>query len=165
MIEWFSANKLVLNWEKTNIMKSLTINQPYCALTISFKSKCIEEAVNLIFLGIQIDSLFNWRNHTDQIIPKLSEAYYMFRQMYHICNNDILRLIYFAYFHPIASYGIILWGNSSYSRKIYTLQKRIIRIMMGAHPTTYCRNLFKKFEILKIPSLYTYIYILIDEFF
>jgi hypothetical protein len=61
------------------------------------------------------------------------------------------------------SYGIILWGNSSYSRKIFTLQKKIIRIMMGAHPRTSCRKLFKKLEILAVPSQYTYI--LIDEFF
>jgi len=56
MIEWFSANKLVLNLEKTNIMKFVTINQPYCALTISYKDKCREEAVNLKFLGVQIDN-------------------------------------------------------------------------------------------------------------
>jgi len=104
MIELFSANKLVLNLEKTNIMKFVTINEPYCALTFSYKDKCIEEAVNLKFLGIQIDSHLNWRNHIDQIIPKLSVACYVVRQMYHICNNDILRSIYFAYFHSIASY-------------------------------------------------------------
>jgi len=63
MIEWFSANMLVLYLEKTNIMRSVTINQPYCALTIS---KCIEEVVNLKFLGIQIHSHLNWKNHTDQ---------------------------------------------------------------------------------------------------
>jgi len=54
------------------------------------------------------------------------------------------------------SYGIILWGNSSYSRKIFILQKRIIIIIMGAHPRTSCRELFKKLEILTIPSQYIY---------
>ena len=53
MIEWFSANNLVLNLGKTNIMKSVTINQPYCALTVSYKDKCIEEVVNLKFLCIK----------------------------------------------------------------------------------------------------------------
>jgi len=156
MIEWFSANKVVLNLEKTNIMKFVTINQPYCALAVSYKDKCIEAAVNLKFLGIQIDSHLNWRNHIDQIIHKQSIACYVVRQMYHICNNDTLRSIYFAYFHSIPSYGIILWENSSYSRKIFTLQKRIIRIMMGAHPRTSCRELFKKLKILETPSQYTY---------
>jgi len=56
MIECFSANKLVLNLEKTNIMKSVTINKPYCALTLSHKDKCIEQAVNLKFLVIQIEN-------------------------------------------------------------------------------------------------------------
>jgi len=156
MIEWFSANKLVLNLGKTNIMKFVTINQPHCALTISYEDKYIEEAVNLKFLGIQIDNHLNWRNHIDQIIPKLSVACYMVSQMYHICNNDNLRLIYFAYFHSVASYRIILWGNSSYSRKIFTLQKKIIRIIMGAHPKTSCRKIFKKLEILTVPSQYIY---------
>jgi len=80
-----------------------------------------------------------------------------------VCSTDIGTLIstYFAYFDSIASYGIILWGNSSYSRKIFTLRKRIIRIMMGTHPRTSGRKLFKKLEILTVPSLY----ILIDELF
>jgi len=162
MYDWFSTNKLVLNLEKTNIMKFITINQPYCALTVSYRDKCIEEAVNLKFLGIQIDNHLNWKNHIDQIIPKLSIACYMVRQMYHICNNDILRSIYFAYFHSIASYGIILWGNSSYSRKIFTLQNRIIRIMMVAHPRTSRRKLIKKIRDFNNPKP---IYILIDEYF
>jgi len=156
LIERFSANMLVLNLEKTNIMRFVTINQPYCALTISNKDKCIEEVVNLKFHGIQIDTNLNWKNHIEQIIPKLSVACYMVRQMYHICYNDTLRSICFAYFHSIVSYGIILWGNSSDSRKIFTLQKRIIRIMKGAHPRTSCRKLLKKLEIPTAPSQYIY---------
>ena len=117
---------------------------------------CIEEAVNLKFLGIQINSHLTWRNHINQIIPKPSVACYMVRQMYRVCNNDTLGSIYFPYFHSIASYRIILWGNSSYSRKIFTLQKRIIRIMIGAHPRTSCREILKKLEILTIPSQYMY---------
>jgi hypothetical protein len=43
MIEWFSANKLVLNIEKTNIMKFITNNSPQCSLTIGYKDIYIEE--------------------------------------------------------------------------------------------------------------------------
>jgi len=156
MTEWFSANKLVLNLEKTNIMKFVTNNLPYYALTIDHKDRYIEEVINLKFLGIQIDNHLNWKNRIDQIVPTLSAACYMVRQMYYICNNDTLKSIYFAYFHSIASYGIILGGNSSTSRRIFTLQKRTIRIMVGAHPRTSCRRLFKKLEILRVPSQYIY---------
>jgi hypothetical protein len=101
MIEWFSANRLVLNLEKANILKFVTNNLPYCALTIGHKDKYIEEAVRLKFLGLQIDNHLNWKNHIDQIIPKLSAACYMVKQMYYICNSDTLRLIYFAYFYSM----------------------------------------------------------------
>ena len=90
MIELFSADMLVLNLEKTNIIKFVAINQPHFALTVCYKDKCIEEAVNLKFLGIQINSHLMWRNHIDQIIPKPSVACFMVRQMYHVCNNDTL---------------------------------------------------------------------------
>jgi hypothetical protein len=105
--------------EKINIIKSITNNLPHCALTIGRKNKYIEEAVNLKFLGIQTDNHLNRKNHTDQTVPKSSAACYMVRQTYHICNNDTLKSIYFAYFHSIASYGIIFGGNSSNSKKVH----------------------------------------------
>jgi hypothetical protein len=46
-----------------------------------------------------------------------------------------LKSIYFAYFRSIMKYGIIFWGNSCKSRKILTLQKKIIRIIKKAQVT------------------------------
>jgi hypothetical protein len=156
MIEWFAANKLVLNMEKTNITKYVTNNSPYCALTIGYKDKYREEAVNTEFLGMHLDNHLNWKDHIDQIIPKLSAACYVVRQMYHFVNHNTLKPIYFTYFHSTVKYGIIFWGNSSNSRKIFTLQKKIIRIMDEAHPRTSFGRLFKKLVILPVPSQYIY---------
>jgi hypothetical protein len=126
MIEWFAANKLILNLEKTNIMKFVKNNSPHCALTIGYKDKYIEETVNTTFLGLQLDNHINWKDHIDQMIPKLSAACYAFRSMFHISNIITLKSIYFAYFHSIIKYRIFFWGNASNSRKIFTLQKKII---------------------------------------
>jgi hypothetical protein len=49
------------------------------------------------------------------------------------------------------------------SKKIFTIQKRIIRIMVGAHPRTSWRRLFKKLEILTVPN--QHIYSLMSFFF
>ena len=59
-------------------------------------------------------------------------------------------------------YGIICWGNSSNSGKIFMLQKKIFGIMAAAQPRTTCISLFKKLEILPvscqfIPSLMNFI--------
>jgi hypothetical protein len=90
------------------------------------------------------------------MLPKLRAACYAVRSMFHISNINTLKSIYFAYFHSIVQYGIIFGGNSTNSRKIFTLQKKIIIIMVGAHPRTPCRSIFKKLEILPVPCQYIF---------
>jgi IS1 family transposase len=89
-------------------------------------------------------------------MPKLSGAYYTVRSMFHISNINTLMSTYFTYFQFIIKYGIIFWGNSSNSRKIFTLLKKIIRSMVGARPRTPCRSLFKKLGILPVPCQYLF---------
>jgi len=57
----------------------------------------------------------------------------------------------FAYFHSTIKHGIIIWGNSSNSGKIFTLQKKTVRIIAGTKPRTSCSCPLKKLEILPVP--------------
>jgi hypothetical protein len=58
----------------------------------------------------------------------------------------------------ILSFRYKIWNNfggkSLNIWKIFTLRKKIIRIMAGAQPRTLCRNLCKQFEILPVPWQY-----------
>jgi len=47
----------------------------------------------------------------------------------------------------------LVWGNSCKSQNIFTLQKKIVRLMVDARPTTSCtvQSLFQKSEILSVP--------------
>ena len=67
---------------------------------------------------------------------------------------EVLRSTYFQYAHSIISYGIIFWGNSSYSGDIFKIQKRITRITMNSRRNASCRQLFKDLNILPFQSLY-----------
>jgi hypothetical protein len=60
----------------------------------------------------------------DQLVPKLSGAYYAVGSTLHFSNTDTLKSIYFAYFHSLMKYGIIFWVNSFDSKKVFTLQKK-----------------------------------------
>ena len=137
-----------------NVMKFITKSSSHSTLHIGYKEKYIEETVNMKFLGLPIDNHINWKNHIEQIIPKISGACCAIRLMVHICNINILKSIYYAYFHSIIKYGIFFGGNSSNSGKIFTLQKTVIRIMAGAQPRTSCRSIFKQLEILLVPYWY-----------
>jgi len=56
MIKWFSANKLVLSLDKTNIMKVITKSSSHSTVRIGSKEKYIAEVVNTKFLGLQNDN-------------------------------------------------------------------------------------------------------------
>jgi hypothetical protein len=62
-----------------------------------------------------------------------------------------LKMTYYSYFHSIITYGLIFWGNSPESIKIFRLQKKIIRIMMGWRSRDSCKNCFLTWK--SYPSL------------
>jgi hypothetical protein len=99
---------------------------------------------------LKIVNNLNWKNHINQLVSKLSGACYVVRSVLHISN--------IAYFHSLMKYGIIFWGNSSDSKKVFTLQKKIVRIMMGVKSHNPCRDLFKRLQILTLPCEYIYIH-------
>jgi hypothetical protein len=130
--------------EKTNMLKFKTSNLPHQPLTVGYKQKYIKEITNIKFLGIKIDSSLTWKNHIDQMIPKLSAACYA------------LRMIYFGCFHSVMEYGVIFGGNSAGIDKVFKLQKTIVRIMAGVRSKCSCRGLFKKLDVLPVSCQYIF---------
>lgn len=63
-------------------------------------------------------------------------------------------MLYYAYFHAIMRYGVIFWENSPVSRKVFQLQKKIIRIIRGSTSRTSHKPLFRTLEVLTMPSEY-----------
>jgi len=54
------------------------------------------------------------------------------------------------------SYGLIFWGNFTHSEYIFKLQKRSIRVKMGAIIRDSCREFFKILQILPLSSQYIF---------
>jgi hypothetical protein len=133
---------MALNLDKTNIIQFKTNNTPQYDLCIGYNENYIKESDNTKFLGLQIDNHLNWKNHIDQIVPKLFGASYAIKSMSHVSNTVTLKAIYFAYFHSIMKYGIIFGGNSSSRKNVFTLLKKVIRIIASVKPRNSCRNLF-----------------------
>ena len=75
-------------------MKFNTKNSSRSTLHFAYKAKYIEEAMNAIFLSLQIDNHINWKNDTEQMIPKLSGACCAVRSMVHISYiNTLINLL------------------------------------------------------------------------
>jgi hypothetical protein len=103
-----------------------------------------------------LDSHLNSKIHVNQLVQNLSRESYAVRSLSHISNFDTMKLIYFAYFHSLMKYRIIFWGNSCDCKKVFTLQKKTVKIIEGRKAQTPCRALFKKLQILPLPCEYIF---------
>jgi len=44
--------------------------------------------------------------------------------MYQLRSLTVLIMIYFAWFHSIIEYGIIFWGNSVDSKRVFSYKRK-----------------------------------------
>jgi hypothetical protein len=153
---WFKANQLILNYNKTNYLQFNMKNSWDYEMKPNYQGDCIKSSSNTKFLGLTLDDSLSWKAHVDQIMSKLNTACFVIRMIQAIMSLETLRMVCFAYIHSIISYGIISGGNQPYSDRIFKIPKRLIRIIMSSRTRHSSRELFKKLEILPLYSQYIY---------
>ena len=152
--KWFKSNMLLLNFDKTSFVQFTNKTTSNLDMQIKHEDKQIRSAMETKFLGLFINNKLSWKTHIECIKSKLSSACYAMRTIKPYVAANTLKTIYYSYFHSIMTYGLLFWGNSPDSIKIFRLQKKIIRIMMGCKNTESCKKLFLNLKILPLPSQY-----------
>jgi hypothetical protein len=147
--EWAHYNKLRINFEKSLIMNFYN-RTPF--------EENLESELQVVhtfkLLGITLDQRLNWTDHVDRIASKISSFCFLLRRLRDYCGLPTLRTVYFAYVQSICSYGVMFWGNSSYSCRILKLQKWAVRTILGLSKRHSCAEHFKDLRILTVPALY-----------
>lgn len=126
------------------------------SLLVRTENGSLPQSSIVSFLGVELDDRLNWVPHIEKLSNKLSSAYYA---LYHLRSSvglPVLRTFYFAYVHSRLNYGLLAWGCSTFSNKIFVLQKKMIRCMLFLTSRTSCKQYFKELHILTLPSLYIY---------
>ena len=147
-------NLLSINVDETHYNRFKAKNKPTLDINIVCNDNLITALPNIKFLGTYIHDSINWSCHITYIIPKLSSACYIMGSTKPFMSVNTLKTIFYSYFNVIVSYGLPYWGNSPHCIKIFRMQKRIIRIMIGCKNRISCRNLFRRLEILPFVSQY-----------
>jgi hypothetical protein len=94
--KWIKANKLAINFDKTNFMKFCTTNKNCVHLSFVYVNKTIEEVEATKFLGLQVDSNLNWKTYIQYIVAKLSSACFAMRNITSLMKTETLKLVYFC---------------------------------------------------------------------
>jgi hypothetical protein len=68
----------------------------------------------------------------------------------------MIRNIYSTKFQALLRFGVLFWGRvgGELSIRIFRIQKRVIRSMVGVSSRMSCRQLFKELNVLMLVSLY-----------
>ena len=146
--EWFRANKLSLNVNKTNYIlfgnrSKACFDSNFCIL---FDNKLLERVANTKFLGVFIDEDLNWKHHTSQIALKVSRNIGVLNRVKYILSSEILLTLYYSMIHPYFLYCNIVWGGASQIalNSLVCLQKRMLRLisysMYRAPSRPYSKN-------------------------
>jgi len=128
---WFRVNSLSLNISKTCYIQFSGKNINYSDINITYENNYISHVKEIKFLGLYINNTLSWKTHIDKILPKLCSACFAMRSVKPFVSQQMLKVIYYSHFHSIMTYGLIFWGHSPYSIRVFRLQKKIMRIMMG----------------------------------
>jgi hypothetical protein len=91
---------------------------------------------------------------TETLARKLSRACYLIRSAKTYTPSSSLKIIYYAFFHSLTTYGFIFWGNFPHSITVFRLQKKAVPIMEECGNRVSCRDLFQKLHILRLISKY-----------
>jgi hypothetical protein len=100
----------------------ITKSNPQINLDFSYDKKLISEACYTKFLRIYVESILMWKIHLEQTIEIFSAACYAMRSVRSFMSQESLKMVYYAYFHCIPNYEIILWRNSPYSVEVFRTQ-------------------------------------------
>ena len=132
---WFNSNMLLLNKDKTNIM------------TFSLRDLNRVNKINHVkFLGVYLDPKLKWDVHIDNTAKRLRTSVFILRNLATSVSQCTLMSAYYALFHTVMTYGIMVWGGASQAERIFGMQRKAVRILAGMHYRADCRISFTKFN-------------------
>ena len=177
---WFSANQLLINIDKTNLVLFMTrqkeqhisVDQEVHNLKLS--SIDIKNTEKVKFLGIFLDKNISFKSHIQYIHTKILKGIYALSRAAKILPIDALKSLYSALVLPYLNYGLLTWGGAmrlaefnyvilDHGRTdntmgqlsiLHKLQKRAIRIISKSKRQSHHIPLCYDLKILDLKELY-----------
>ena len=156
VVQWFKANKLSLNIEKTNFMcftrqKNIDFdNNPQFKIKIDGIN--IKKVSKINFLGILIDEKLRWHEHINKVAITISRTIGILRKVKNRLNLNAKIKIYNSLILSQLNYCNIIWGNANKTllNRLLILQNKAIRLILDVDSQEHAPPLFKQLNILTI---------------
>lgn len=164
--DWFKANKLTLNVNKTKYIlfrkQNMTPNLNNLSLIIDnseierIGKDCKDNSFK--FVGVHIDEFLSWKDHIKHVNSKLASSTFALSKVRNVLPEKTKLLIYNSLFRSHLEYCIIAWGKSNNSQmsKLQSLQKKCLRYVANVRINAHVNPLFLKYNLLNVSDTVDY---------
>ena len=156
--DYFKANKLKLNTDKTKIVcfrkkgKVVSTNE----LEIVFDGKKLVCEKNTTFLGIILDEHLTWEDHCNAVANKMARNAGVLNRVKNSLPSPSLQTLYNSLIFSHYSYGLEAWGVTKQKnlKRILGIQKKALRSVTKSHWLAHSEPRMKQLGILKVTDQY-----------
>ena len=152
LINWFKANQLSPNMDKTTMIKFWPDRSPF---KIQINEVIIKNAKFTKFLGITIDDSLSWSFYVNNLYNKLLSNKRLLQNVKRISLISTLKPIYYAHIQSHLIYGLSIWGNMINKHKknqIHQLQTDCLKLLNNEHYNAVT-DIYLQHKILPFSSL------------
>jgi hypothetical protein len=159
---WVCANKLHINYDKTNFMifqpRSVKASVSVTAKKLIFNNHIIDQVHSVKYLGILIDDKLSWTDHINYVTGKISSVIGILYRFKHVLPMNCKRNIYFSLIYSNLIYGVEVYANTNYIHlKPLTVKcNRLLRMLQNKSRRTHLYDLYSTFNTLPVDLLFKY---------
>jgi hypothetical protein len=173
IVRWAHDNGIIINVSKT---KCMAILSPYnkckkisvklkghtydCLHNNNMDNKCscayLEIVSSYKYLGLTIETNFNWNCHVNTVCNKLRSIYSKLNSLKYVVSRGVMYVLYYALADTVISYGLGAYGLTfpSNLNKIKILQTRLLKLLVNYKvKMSVEKNYEKLFKLCKILSV------------
>ena len=153
LLDWFKANQLSLNLNKTILMHFWPGKRKFI---ISIDDIVIPQVTSCKFLGVYIDQNMLWNTQVEHLHNRITTNLHLLCASKNVLNVDYLRKVYFTHIHSHLVYGLKVWGSmlsAAQTENLFKQQKQCMRILSNRKLRENVESVFKELSVLKFPDM------------
>ena len=155
--DWFRANKLSINAQKTHYLLFHTRFQelPDSLPNIKLGGEVISRCDHVKFLGLLLDEKLEWGFHISQVESKISRSLYILNSVKHILPLSTMKTLYYSLIYSHLNYGIIHWSAAYkyHIKKLTKLQIKAVKIITKSKYNASVLPLHARSHVLQLADI------------
>lgn len=151
---WFKANKLTLNVDKTKLMIVGTNHMldKLNNINVKYDGNDIERVEEFKYLGVKFDSKLSWSAHVDYLCKNVSKRIGIIRRVKYFLPRQTVLLLSNALVMPHFDYGSTVWNNctAEHHKRLQVLHNQLARTILSADIRTPTNDLMNSLNWVKL---------------